>query len=100
MYQLLAAGCRRSSSARSSTTWFPESLGQWFAFAVSLALAVVVSFGMRFIVNLFAFWVLDWRGLLALSSAFTTVASGFAIPIAFFPAWAAQLFISCCRGPR
>ena len=39
-------------------------------------LAVVVSFGMRFIVNLLAFWVLDWRGLLALSSAFTTVASG------------------------
>ena len=55
-------------------------------------LAVVVSFGMRFIVNLLAFWVLDWRGLLALSSAFTTVASGFVIPIAFFPTWAARLF--------
>ena len=53
---------------------------------------MIVSFGMRFIVNLFAFWVLDWRGLLALSSAFTTVASGFVIPIAFFPTWAARLF--------
>ena len=40
---------------------------------------------MRFIVNLFAFWVLDWRGLLALSSAFATVASGFVMPITFFP---------------
>jgi ABC-2 type transport system permease protein len=71
---------------------YPESVGQWFAFACSLELAIVVSFGMRFIVNLLAFWVLDWRGLLALSSAFTTVASGFVIPIAFFPTWAADLF--------
>jgi viologen exporter family transport system permease protein len=69
----------------------PGSLGQWLAFAVSLVLAVVVSFGMRFVVNLLAFWVLDWRGLLALSSAFTTVASGFAVPLAFFPAWAERL---------
>jgi ABC-2 type transport system permease protein len=46
---------------------------------------------MRFIVNLLAFWVLDWRGLLALSSAFTTVASGFVIPVAFFPDGLARL---------
>jgi viologen exporter family transport system permease protein len=70
----------------------PGSFGQWCAFLLSLFLAVIVSFGMRFIVNLFAFWVLDWRGLLALSSAFTTVASGFVIPIAFFPHWIAAVF--------
>ena len=46
----------------------PATVGQWTAFVVSLAFAVV-SFGMRFIVNLLAFWVLDWRGLLGLSSA-------------------------------
>ena len=93
-YQLLARGLPPFLiGALFYTLVFPGSLGQWCAFAVSLTLAVVVSFGMRFIVNLLAFWVLDWRGLLALSSAFTTVASGFAIPIAFFPAWAAKLFI-------
>jgi ABC-2 type transport system permease protein len=43
--------------------------------------------------NLFAFWVLDWRGLIALSSAFTTVASGFVIPVAFFPDGIARLFM-------
>jgi ABC-2 type transport system permease protein len=71
---------------------YPDSIGQVIAFAISIELAVIVSFGMRFIVNLLAFWVLDWRGFLALSSAFTTVASGFVIPIAFFPTWAARLF--------
>jgi ABC-2 type transport system permease protein len=70
----------------------PSSLGQWSAFATSLVLAVTVSFGMRFIVNLLAFWVLDWRGLLTMSSALTTVASGFVIPLAFFPSWLATLF--------
>jgi ABC-2 type transport system permease protein len=69
----------------------PDSIEQWVAFAISLELAVVVSFGMRFIVNLFAFWVLDWRGLMTLSSAFTTVASGFVIPVAFFPDGLARL---------
>jgi ABC-2 type transport system permease protein len=93
-YQLLARGLPPFViGALFYSLVFPASLGQWLAFAVSLALAVVVSFGMRFIVNLLAFWVLDWRGLLTLSSAFTTVASGFAIPIAFFPTWAAKLFI-------
>jgi ABC-2 type transport system permease protein len=71
----------------------PDSLEQWLAFAISLELAVVVSFAMRFMFNLFAFWVLDWRGLIALSSAFTTVASGFVIPVAFFPDGIARLFM-------
>ncbi len=93
-YQLLARGLPPFViGALFYTLVIPASFGQWCAFAVSLTLAVVVSFAMRFIVNLLAFWVLDWRGLLTLSSAFTTVASGFAIPIAFFPAWAGKLFI-------
>ena len=64
-YQLLSRGLPPFLiGALFYTLVFPGSLGQWCAFAVSLTLAVVVSFGMRFIVNLFAFWVLDWRGLL------------------------------------
>ena len=38
------------------------------AFVVSLALAVVVSFGFRFIYNSVAFWLLDFRGVVTLSS--------------------------------
>ena len=60
--------------------------------SISGMLGTVGRWILHFIVNLFAFWVLDWRGLLALSSAFTTVASGFVVPIAFFPTWAARLF--------
>jgi ABC-2 type transport system permease protein len=60
----------------------------WLAFAVSVALAVVVSFGMRFIVNLGAFWLLDWRGTSALAGLLVTVLSGFAVPLNFYPHWA------------
>ncbi|MDZ4827380.1 MAG: ABC-2 family transporter protein [Actinomycetota bacterium] len=70
---------------------FPEHTYTWIAFAAGMVLAVVVSFGMRFLVNLGAFWVLDFRGLYAVSSLFLTVASGFAIPLSFFPAWAESL---------
>ena len=34
-------------------------------FAVSTLLGVVVSFGIRFLLNLSAFWLLDARGVLA-----------------------------------
>ena len=63
----------------------------WLAFALSLVLAVVVSFGMRFIVNLGAFWLLDWRGMAALAGLLVTVLSGFAVPLNFFPHWARTL---------
>ena len=56
--------------------------------------------GMRFIVNLLAFWVLDWRGLLALSSAFTTVASGFVDPARVLPGPWTRDCSWCCRGRR
>jgi ABC-2 type transport system permease protein len=67
------------------TLTFPSGLGQWCAFAISITLAIAVSFGLRFIVNLLAFWVLDWRGIQNLSQAIVTVASGFVVPLAFFP---------------
>jgi ABC-2 type transport system permease protein len=60
----------------------------WLAFALSLFLAVVASFGMRFLINLGAFWVLDFRGLNGLSSLLMTFASGFALPLSFLPGWA------------
>jgi len=52
---------------------------------------VTVSFALRFIVNLGAFWLLDWRGLSNLSILLTTVLSGFAVPLSFFPNWARTL---------
>jgi ABC-2 type transport system permease protein len=58
---------------------------RWLAFAVSVALAVVVSFGFRFVFNLLAFWLLDFRGPYVLGLAVSNLLSGLAIPLVFFP---------------
>lgn len=63
----------------------PEHGVTWVAFVLSAALAVVVSFALRFMVNLSAFWIIDVRGVHALGAAVWTGLSGFVIPIAFFP---------------
>ena len=55
------------------------------AFLLSLALAVVVSFGFRFLYNSAAFWLLDFRGVVTLSTTVVIFFSGMAIPIRFFP---------------
>jgi viologen exporter family transport system permease protein len=55
------------------------------AFLVSLPLAVVVSFGFRFIYNSVAFWLLDFRGVVTLSTTVIVFFSGMAIPLRFMP---------------
>ena len=55
------------------------------AFLVSLVLAVVVSFGFRFIYNTAAFWLLDFRGVVTLATTVVLFFSGMAIPIRYFP---------------
>lgn len=66
----------------------PSSVLRWAEFAVSVVLAVLVSFAVRFLLNLAAFWLLDWRGIVTLYGAINGVLAGLVIPIAFFPAWA------------
>jgi ABC-2 type transport system permease protein len=55
------------------------------AFVLSLTLAVVVSFAFRFIYNTAAFWLLDFRGVVTISTTLVVFFSGMAIPIRFFP---------------
>jgi ABC-2 type transport system permease protein len=55
------------------------------AFVVSLVLAVVVSFGFRFIYNAVAFWLLDFRGVVTLATTVVVFFSGMAIPLRFMP---------------
>jgi ABC-2 type transport system permease protein len=57
------------------------------AFVLSVVLAVVVSFGIRFLVNLSAFWLLDIRGPLQLVTAAQLFFAGLLVPITFFPPW-------------
>ena len=65
----------------------PGSVATWLAFALSVALAVVVSFAWRFLLNLSAFWLVDIRGVHTISLVVINFLSGFLVPIAFFPPW-------------
>jgi len=57
----------------------------WAAFAASVALAVLVSFAVRFLVNLLAFWLTDYRGSMLLAMTISHLLSGLIVPLAFFP---------------
>lgn len=63
----------------------PQRPETWIAFLVSVALAVTVSFALRFMVNLTSFWLIDVRGVHGLAAGAWTLLSGFTIPIALFP---------------
>lgn len=82
----------------------PERWATGPLFVLSVALAVVVSFGARLLVNLAAFWILDVRGLLTLYMVGSNVLSGLVVPVAFFPGWLTVLayatpFPSMLQGP-
>ena len=63
----------------------PATAGTWLAFALSVALAVVVSFGWRFLLNLSAFWLVDARGTHTIAIVLVNFFSGLLVPLAFFP---------------
>jgi ABC-2 type transport system permease protein len=65
---------------------YPEPL-DLLAFFVSIVLAVVVSFGFRFLYNSAAFWLTDIRGVVTLSLTVSLFFSGMVLPLGFFPAW-------------
>jgi ABC-2 type transport system permease protein len=63
----------------------PASTLNAIAFAFSVIIAILLSFTWRFMLNVSAFWVLDFRGLSMMSTALINILSGFLIPLAFFP---------------
>ena len=69
----------------------PTSGWTYLLGAMSLVLAVVISFGVRFAVNLCAIWLMDVRGVLTLQTVVTVILSGFIIPVAWFPGWLAAV---------
>lgn len=64
---------------------WPERAGTVALFAVSAVLAVVISFAMRFLVELTAFWLLDARGVRSVYASVSGVLCGLTVPLAFFP---------------
>ncbi|MCA1644147.1 MAG: ABC-2 family transporter protein [Chloroflexi bacterium] len=73
---------------------WPSSVGACVAFVVGLWLAVVVSFGWRFLLNVSAFWTTDARGLGSLALALTLLLGGFVVPIRYFPDWSQPLVLA------
>jgi ABC-2 type transport system permease protein len=66
---------------------WPSSPQVWLAFAASTALAIVISFGWRFLINLSAFWLTDARGIGAVAFTAVYFLSGLVIPLRFLPDW-------------
>jgi ABC-2 type transport system permease protein len=73
---------------------WPSSPGAWLAFGLSLGLALLVSFGWRFLLNISAFWTTDARGLGQLANAATLFLGGFVVPIRYFPDWLQPLVLA------
>ena len=67
---------------------WPNGWQRLVAFLISVPFAITVSFCLRFIFNLWGFWMLDHRGVSALMIVITGVFSGHLLPIAWYPAWA------------
>jgi ABC-2 type transport system permease protein len=57
----------------------------WPAFAGAVLLAVLVSFGLRYLVSLSVFWLHDARGIHAISLIVSMFFSGLIVPLTIFP---------------
>lgn len=91
-YQLLARGVPPFLiGALVFPVTVPTSPLVWLAFLVSVLAAMLLSFFLRYVVALSAFWLFDDRGMTQVSAAITMFFSGFILPIAVFPGWLASI---------
>ncbi|MFJ8544489.1 ABC transporter permease [Streptomyces sp. NPDC093586] len=63
----------------------PREVSAWAAFAVAVVLAAVVSFALRFLVALSAFWLLDGTGVAQMALLAGVFCSGMLLPLNVFP---------------
>ncbi|MEV7414243.1 ABC-2 family transporter protein [Streptomyces sp. NPDC089919] len=63
----------------------PAGPGRWLLFLVSVWLGVVVSFAMRFLVGLCAFWLLDGTGVNMIATLLAMFCCGMVLPLHVFP---------------
>jgi len=68
----------------------PDALA-WAAFAVSMVLALTISFGIRFVAALSAFWLLDVRGVWQIATMTAFLGAGLIIPLTFLSDGAATV---------
>ncbi|KOV94292.1 ABC transporter permease [Streptomyces sp. NRRL B-3648] len=63
----------------------PSDAGTWAAFLVAVALAMLVGFGIRYLVALSAFWLLDGTGVVQMAWLLGFFCSGMLLPLNVFP---------------
>lgn len=66
---------------------FPSGLLTWCGVAAGLMLGILVSFGIRYLVALSGFWIMDSRGMEALALMLSLFFSGTILPLVVFPGW-------------
>lgn len=85
-YQLLARGIAPMVlGALAFPLALPTSPGIWLAYLVSVTLGVVVSFAVRYLVALSAFWLMDGAGASQMAFLAGLFFSGMLLPLTLFP---------------
>lgn len=63
----------------------------WAAFLVAVFLGTVVSFALRYLAAMSAFWLLDEKGVTGLANVLTSFLGGMIVPLVLFPSWLGHL---------
>ncbi|WP_330330648.1 ABC-2 family transporter protein [Streptomyces sp. NBC_00536] len=63
----------------------PSAPGRWLLFLLSVLLGLVVSFALRFLLGLCAFWLLDGSGINMVATLVSILFSGMLLPLTVFP---------------
>ena len=71
----------------------PADVGTWLAFLTSVCVALVVSFGIRYLASLSAFWLLDTRGVWQMTAVVSMFLAGMMVPLGFLPHDIAQVVL-------
>jgi len=66
---------------------WPDRITTWVAALLSIALAVVVGFGLRFLLGLLAYWIIDLYGPAWVLVVMQLFFSGMMLPLVVFPDW-------------
>ena len=64
---------------------WPQRVSTYGVFLIAVALAIGVGFGIRFLLGLLAFWVIDVRGFVVMLTITQVFFSGMVLPLVVFP---------------
>ncbi|MFD0636900.1 ABC transporter permease [Catenulispora yoronensis] len=69
----------------------PRDPRVWAAFLVAVVLGIFVSFALRYLAAMSAFWLLDEKGVTGFMNMLTMFFGGLTVPLVLFPGWLGEL---------